>query len=145
MLNFETTTDIESPIYQDALALRHSVFVEEQKVSPTIEIDEKESSCIHVVRYDQKKQPVATARLYPLNKQTYKLQRVAVLERERGNNYGKEIMTFIEELAKSEGATEIILGAQNHALAFYEKLGYEKCSDQYVEADILHYDMKKNI
>ncbi|WP_062532514.1 GNAT family N-acetyltransferase [Jeotgalibaca dankookensis] len=143
MLTFELSTDIESTIYQDALALRHSVFVDEQNVSLAIEIDEKESSCIHVVGYDQRKRPLVTARLYPLNAQTFKLQRVAVLLRERGNNYGKEIMAFMEAKAKQLGATEMVLGAQVHALPFYEKLDYQICSEQYEEAGIFHYDMKK--
>ena len=78
MLRFERTTDIESALYRDALDIRLNVFVNEQNVSPAIEIDEKESSCIHVVGYDHNHNPVATARLFPLDKENYKVQRVAV-------------------------------------------------------------------
>lgn len=143
MLQFHQTTDIESPIYRDALEIRMNVFVNEQKVSPAIEIDEKESSCIHVVGYDENNNPVATARLFPLDKENYKLQRVAVLQSERGKQSGKKLMEEMERIAKGAGAKRIVLGAQNHALPFYEKLGYVICSEEYEEAGILHHDVDK--
>lgn len=145
MLQFQQTTDIESPIYRDALDIRLKVFVNEQNVSPSIEIDEKESSCIHVVGYDESDKPIATARLFPLDKENYKLQRVAVLQSERGKNTGKTLMEEMERIAREAGAHRLVLGAQNHALPFYKKLGYVICSDEYEEADILHHDVEKMI
>lgn len=145
MLRFEQTTDIESPIYRDALEIRLNVFVNEQNVSPAIEIDEKESSCIHVVGYDENNNPVATARLFPLDKKNYKVQRVAVLLTERGKQLGKLLMEEMEVIAREDGAKRIILGAQNQALSFYEKLGYTIFGEEYEEAGILHHDVEKRI
>lgn len=145
MLRFEQTTDIESPIYRDALEIRLNVFVNEQNVSPAIEIDEKESSCIHVVGYDENNNPVATARLFPLDKKNYKVQRVAVLLTERGKQLGKLLMEEMEAIAREDRAKRIILGAQNQALSFYEKLGYTIFGEEYEEAGILHHDVEKRI
>lgn len=143
MLRFEQTTDIESPIYRDALEIRLSVFVNEQNVSPAIEIDEKESSCIHVVGYDENNNPIATARLFPLDKENYKIQRVAVLQSERGKQLGKLLMEKMEAIAYKNGAKRVVLGAQNQALSFYEKIGYHIFGDEYEEAGILHHDVEK--
>lgn len=145
MLRFERTTDIESPIYRDALEIRFTVFVNEQNVSPAIEIDEKESSCIHVVGYDHNHNPIATARLFPLDKENYKVQRVAVLLSERGKQLGNLLMNEMETIARENGAKRIILGAQNQALPFYEKIGYTVFGDEYEEAGILHHDVEKII
>ncbi|WP_373712125.1 GNAT family N-acetyltransferase [Jeotgalibaca porci] len=145
MLRFERTTDIESPIYRDALEIRLTVFVNEQNVSPAIEIDEKESSCIHVVGYDHNHNPIATARLFPLDKENYKVQRVAVLLSERGKQLGNLLMNEMETIARENGAKRIILGAQNQALPFYKKIGYTVFGDEYEEAGILHHDVEKMI
>lgn len=145
MLRFERTTDIESPIYRDALEIRLTVFVNEQNVSPAIEIDEKESSCIHVVGYDHNHNPIATARLFPLDKENYKVQRVAVLLSERGKQLGNLLMNEMETIARENGAQRIILGAQNQALPFYKKIGYTVFGDEYEEAGILHHDVEKMI
>lgn len=145
MLRFERTTDIESPIYRDALEIRLTVFVNEQNVSPAIEIDEKESSCIHVVGYDHNHNPIATARLFPLDKENYKVQRVAVLLSERGKQLGNLLMNEMETIARENGAKRIILGAQNQALPFYKKIGYTVFGDEYEEAGILHHDVEKII
>ena len=46
------TRDTLSPVYLDALKIRHLVFVEGQGVPLRIEIDENEALCIHFVLYD---------------------------------------------------------------------------------------------
>lgn len=145
MLTFMQTADIESPIYRDALELRLQVFVNEQHVSPAIEVDEKESSCLHVVGYDEKRTPVATARLYPLSAEDYKIQRVAVMKTERGKHYGQQLMKEVERIAHEAGAKRLVLGAQNQALPFYEKMGFKVFSEEYEEAGILHHDVEKMI
>ncbi|HJB24164.1 MAG TPA: GNAT family N-acetyltransferase [Candidatus Jeotgalibaca pullicola] len=142
MLLFKNTMTISSPIYEDSLQIRRIVFIEEQNVSPDIEIDDKEERCIHVVGY-KKEKAVVTARLLPLETNQYKVQRVAVLKKERGKHYGKYLMLELERIAREKDAASIVLGAQNHALPFYDRLGYTINSEEYSEAGILHHDMIK--
>lgn len=145
MLYFEQTTDVMSSIYEDSLFIRRNVFINEQNVAPSIEIDEKEKLCFHIVAYDENGHPIATARLYPIDQENIKIQRVAVLKSERGKNIGKLLMEEVERNARHIGAKRVFLGAQYHALPFYQKLGYTIFGTEYEEAGILHQDVEKKI
>lgn len=144
-LPIKITNDINSDIYQDALSLRRSVFIEEQKVEEALEIDEYEKDCWHIVLYNTEKKPIATARILLQDDSVVKIQRVAVIKDVRGQNIGEVIMGATEEKAKDLGAKIAKLGAQTHAIGFYEKLGYEICSDLYIEAGIEHKNMQKSL
>lgn len=137
------TSDITDSIYQDALKIRMTVFVEEQAVPHELEIEDEEI-CVHCVLYTEEG-PQATVRLYPLSDGRMKIQRVAVLKSARRKGYGQDIMTYSEELASSLGAKEIILGAQLQAIPFYESMGYVAHGETYLDADIEHKDMSKSI
>lgn len=145
MLSYKHTTDLTSPVYQDGLQIRKVVFIEEQAVPPEIEIDDLEADCIHIVGYDEEGIPQATARLYPLAAGKYKVQRVAVRKEGRSKGYGRELMLEVERMARSLGAHSLKLGAQNHALPFYEKLGYHIISGEYEDAGIPHHDVTKEL
>lgn len=144
MLTFDYTDDTQSPIYKDSLQIRRTVFISEQHVDPKIEIDEKEDLCVHVVAYLDSGKAIATARLYPLSPTTFKIQRVAVLKEERGKHYGEQLMKQIELIAREKKVTTLALGAQNHALPFYKRLGFYVVGEEYEEAGILHHDMEKS-
>lgn len=139
------TDNIDDEIYAQALALRREVFVQEQKVSEDREIDspEIEARCRHLVLQDEHGQALATARFYLTEHHVAKIQRVAVSKSARGTGAGKAIMLATEAHARQQGATKVILGAQVHALAFYQNLGYEICSEAYSDAGIEHKDMQK--
>lgn len=136
------TTDTTSNTYKDALNIRYDVFVTEQGVSEDEEIDELENQTEHVVLYVND-EPVATARLYAIGEQTYKVQRVAVQEQVRGIGYGAVVMTESEKRVHELGGRKITLGAQNTAIPFYEKLAYTIEGDEFMDAGIPHHRMIK--
>ncbi|NEW62088.1 GNAT family N-acetyltransferase [Granulicatella sp. zg-ZJ] len=139
---FYWTQDINSLIYQHGLIIRQDVFIKEQQVPEELEIDEYESLCHYVVLYKDD-QPVATARLLPKTDVLAKVQRVAVVKTARGAHLGEKLMLEVERYAKILGFRTLTLGAQVHAIPFYEKLGYVIDSDEYDDAGIMHKDMKK--
>lgn len=139
-----TTQNIQSQTYQDALSLRQEVFIHEQKVPENREIDEYESQTTHLVLYHADGTPLATARIL-INDSTAKIQRVAVIKRMRSKGLGQIIMQAAEQEAKKRGAITAIVGAQEQALTFYEKIGYHICSESYLDAGIVHKDMKKSL
>lgn len=142
-MNIKQTTDIHSTTYQDALTIRQDVFVKEQNIPLAIEIDQ-ETECLHFVLYDNN-QPQGTVRLLDKGNNVFKIQRMAVLKKARKEGYAKELLLFAEKSAKGNGATKIILGAQESAVGFYESIGYTIESDAYFEAGIKHFDMSKKI
>lgn len=144
-MNFEWTTDIDSPIYKDSLALRKKVFVEEQKVPMELEVDELESQTTHVVGYNHQ-QAIATARIYEKTPHTYKIQRVAVDYGLRGQKVGMQLMQEVERYVISLSGNAMILEAQDYAIPFYEKLGFTITDPNgFMDAGIPHHAMAKQL
>ena len=138
------TNDLHSTIYHDAKDIRLNVFVKEQNIPKSIEIADEELA-IHCVLYDENRKPLGTVRLIPIDKTTMAVQRMAVDKEARGKGVGKQLMTYIEDVAKQYNVSTLILGAQLHAVDFYRSLGYESFGDTYREATIEHQHMKKTI
>jgi predicted GNAT family N-acyltransferase len=129
---------------EQAFDIRRKVFVEEQQVPIHIEMDEYDDSAIHFVGY-QIVQPIAAGRIRELESGLGKVERVCVLSEYRGQQIGVMMMNEMEEYARAHGIFRLKLNAQTHALAFYEKLGYEITSDEFMDAGIPHKSMEKVI
>ncbi len=138
------TKDTMSEIYLDAVRIRQKVFVQEQGVPASLEIDKNEAYSVHFVLYIDKK-PAATVRLLPLDDQTFKLQRMAVLKEYRGKKLGAAIIAEAETFARQQKFTKIELGAQLSAEKFYQKLGYTAYGEIFQDAEIDHVHMKKEL
>ncbi len=137
------TGDTLSPIYLDAVKIRHEVFVKEQGVPLTAEIDQDEANCVHFVAYEEKT-PLGTCRLLP-EKNGMHLQRMAVLKPYRNQHLGKEILLEVERFSKEQHWKKITLHAQISAIPFYEKLGFQTLGEPFLEAGIDHKLMEKNL
>ncbi|KGQ70463.1 hypothetical protein A1D23_01330 [Chelonobacter oris] len=139
------TNSLQDPVYLDGLQIRKTVFVEEQGFSMEIEIDEFEDKCEYLTLYSAQNQPLATARIYPYAGGVYKLQRIAVLKSQRGKKLGERLMTEMERRAAAYGATDLILGAQDSAIPFYQKCGYRVYGEGYDEEGVSHHNMQKTL
>ncbi|HDJ2918344.1 TPA: GNAT family N-acetyltransferase, partial [Staphylococcus aureus] len=108
------------------------------------EIDEYESESIHLIGYDNE-QPVATARIRPINETTVKIERVAVIKSHRGQGIGRMLMQAVESLAKDEGFYVATMNAQCHAIPFYESLNFKMRGNIFLEEGIEHIEMTKKL
>ena len=123
------------------LRVRRIVFIEEQGVSEDEEIDGRDPESTHVLVRDGAT-PIAAARVRILD-DVAKIERVCVLTAHRGNGLGAQVMKFIlTEVAADPKVKKARLGAQIHALAFYQKLGFVPFGDTYLDAGIPHRDME---
>ncbi|MDE3237971.1 MAG: GNAT family N-acetyltransferase [Paracoccaceae bacterium] len=121
-------------------ALRRVVFIEEQGVPEADELDDKDGEAIHLLATDAGR-PVGTARLLLMGK-TGKIGRVCVLKEMRGTGLGAALIrAAVDRLRQIEGIATVKLGAQVHALGFYEKLGFTAFGPVYDDAGIPHQDM----
>lgn len=143
-MEIKTTDSLHSKIYHDNLNLRRKVFVEEQHVPENLEIDEFEPISTYFTGYLENT-PVVTARIFPTKDNGWHIQRVATKKEYRKKGLAKELLEYIENLAKSQSINYLILGAQDQAQEFYLKLGFKVSSEQYLDAGIAHHNMKKNI
>jgi len=68
--------------------------------------------------------------------------RMAVLKEWRGKGVGSAILKSAIAINQQQDKRNIRLSAQMHAVHFYEKFGFVKCSPPYLEANIWHVDMR---
>lgn len=123
-------------------AIRRAVFIEEQAVPEALEIDGLDGQAIHLLATVDGR-PVGTARLLPKG-EIGKIGRVAVLADQRGTGLGAALIrAALEELRAVPGITTAKLGAQTHALGFYERLGFTAFGPVYDDAGIPHRDMTR--
>ena len=91
------------------------------------------------------KNDVGTIRcLYTENK-NIQIQRFCFLKEYRGLGFGRIVMEYIEDYYKNRGISGIELDSKYEVYGFYEKCGYEKVSEVFIEANIEHIKMRKRI
>jgi predicted GNAT family N-acyltransferase len=120
-------------------SVRRAVFVEEQYVPESIELDGRDPDCHHVLACDKSGAPVGTARL----DLSGRIGRMAVLRDYRGLGVGREMLAAIMDCGRANGITDFHLSSQVSAVGFYEKMGFKSSGDEFEEAGIQHINMKQ--
>ena len=139
MTRIEETRDIAT-----CQALRRAVFIEEQGVAEALEVDGRDEGAIHLLATVDGR-PAGTARLL-VTGATGKIGRVCVLPAHRGTGLGRALIrAALDRLAQEPGVQMALLGAQTHALGFYEALGFVARGPVYDDAGIPHRDMTRPV
>lgn len=135
----QTPTDREA-----CFDIRMEVFVREQAVPPELELDEYDETATHFLLRGEDGTPQATARL--VNKGgTAKIGRVAVVQKERGKGIGLTLMQAVLDEARRQGFEEAVLDSQTYAIPFYERLGFVAEGDEFDDAGIPHFTMRRQL
>ncbi len=135
---------VESPEgFDQCFRIRTIVFVEEQEVPLELEMDEYDAVATHFLLRDGET-PLATARLVDKHGLA-KIGRVAVLKEARGRGLGLLLMQAVIEEAKHRGFTESVLDAQTYAVPFYARLGYVAEGEEFDDAGIPHFLMRRKL
>lgn len=121
-----------------ASAIRLSVFVNEQGVPLSIELDHHDANSVHALAVDHQGVAVATGRLLP----DAHIGRMAVLPTYRSQGVGSKILIALVNEARRQGHASVVLSAQQHACAFYEAHGFVSEGHPYVDAGIDHILMR---
>ena len=130
------TTDIDA-----CLSLRLEVFVREQMVPMDEELDDLDTVSTHFLAHTKGGQNIGTARVYEQG-HIGKIGRVCVAKSHRGTGLGKRLIeTCLNDLRTRPHITQAKLGAQNHAISFYENLGFRVIGGEYMDGGIPHHDM----
>jgi len=136
----------------DALSVRRAVFIAEQGVLESEEIDaydgdpEHVTDAVHVVAYlDQRAMPtgrqaVATGRLLldASAGENVHIGRIAVLREQRRRGVGRAVMVALQGEARRRGHRAVTVAAQLQAIPFYASLGYVAYGDVFLDARIEH-------
>lgn len=126
--------------------IRETVFVKELNVPINIETDRDDcfnGPCDHfLIRMDD--HDMGAIRIKKEKLQII-IQRFCLLKNYRQQGYGREVLTFIESYYKKQGYYRIVLDSKYRVCQFYEKCGYHKISDVFIEAGIEHIKMEKEL
>ncbi len=125
----------------EILYVRTSVFVVEQACAYQ-EIDKYDKEAIHIY-IKENDQIVAYARVLPEGTVFDEPSIGRVLTTVRRKGYGTQIVKEAICVAQDEfDATHIRIEAQVYAKPFYENLGFEQCSEKFLEDGIPHIEME---
>lgn len=131
-------------LYQ-ILMLRQAVFVVEQNC-PYLDADNTDSDAEHLFACDDNGQIKAYARLFTANQHSCysRIGRVLTDPSVRRTGLGRELMArAIEHLRHQAPDASIQVGAQVYLTEFYQSLGFNSISDEYLEDGIPHIDMER--
>lgn len=128
---------------EDAFRVRIAVFVQEQGIPRSEELDEHDATAVHCVAYDGG-EPVGAGRLLLMDGYA-KIGRMAVLPSHRGRGLGRAVLDALEAEGAMRGVSHITLSAQLTARGFYERAGYAAAGDVYDEVGIPHVAMEKEL
>jgi ElaA protein len=121
-------------------ALRRTVFIHEQGVPETDEVDDRDDDAIHLLLTEDGL-PLGSARLL-IGDGYVKIGRVCVLGSARGRGFGAALIQQAVAVARMiPGVSLVKLGAQTHATGFYAALGFAPIGPEFMDAGIAHQEM----
>jgi predicted GNAT family N-acyltransferase len=126
---------------KELFAIRFRVFCDEQGCAPEAEDDGKDAEAMHVLA-SQDGIPVGTGRLLP---KLGKVTRIAVLASARHLGIGSVILEHLVALAEEQGIRYLYLHGQTQAIPFYEANGFAAVGPEFMEEDIPHRKMERNL
>ena len=147
MKNIEIYEVADKDTLERCLEMRDKVFSVEKGVPKEIEVDKFDclnESCSHfLIRYQN--EDAGTIRCLSISNDTVKIQRFCFLKEYRGLGLGKSVIAYMENYYKKQGFATMEMDAKYEVCGFYEKCGYKKVSDIFIEANIKHIKMMKEL
>ena len=122
------------------LLVRAIVFMEEQQVSCTEEMDGLDQDALQILG-EIGGEPVATARIRFFG-DCAKLERLAIRKAWRGQGKGERLLEFMLAAARARGYRKFKLHGQERLRTFYEKHGFRAEGEAFLEAGIPHLLMR---
>ena len=135
----ETERELEA-----AIGVRFRVFVAEQSVPAEEELDQADATATHAIALYQQR-VVGTGRLLKKDPETAVIGRMAVDLEWRRQGVGGLILEHLEEAARSLGMKRSVLNAQEYVKGFYASHGYVEHGEVFLEVQIPHIEMRKEL
>lgn len=130
--------------YKQMIDLRYQILRKPLGLSFTQQEMEEEKNNIHIGCFDDERLE-GCCMLVPLDNSMIQLRQMAVLSGLQGKGIGKVLMQFAENISRDQGYKKIIMHARKTAVGFYEKSGYTKTGDEFLEVTIPHFVMEKSL
>lgn len=130
--------------YYKTVALRNQILRQPLGMSLHPEELEKEKNDLHIAAFDED-ELLGCCVLTPVSEHTLRLRQMAVNGDMQMKGIGASIISFAENLARDKGYQSIIMHARNTATGFYEKFGYKRVGQEFMEVNLPHYVMEKKL
>lgn len=138
----ETEEELEA-----AINVRMRVFVVEQQIPAEEELDDADATATHAVAFSDGR-VIGTGRMLLVEgdaEGTCRVGRMAVDQEWRRHGVGGLILQCLEDAARAQGMTHCLLHAQEYVKSFYARHGYREQGDVFLEVDIPHVEMVKEL
>jgi predicted GNAT family N-acyltransferase len=130
--------------YKQVLQLRDEILRKPLGLHFSPEELEKEKEHMHMAAYEDD-QILGCCMLVKEGEDTVRLRQMAVVNDVQGKGIGRALMQFAENLARDRGFKRITMHARKNAVGFYERMGYKKQGDEFMEITIPHIVMEKEL
>ena len=115
------------------------------KQPETSELDELENQCFHIMAVENTK-VIAVGRLQFNSDTEAQIRYMGVEQSHERQGIGRLLINTMEQHAKGNDCTQIVLDAREPAIGFYKKSGYNTVEKTYLLFDeIQHYRMSKEL
>ncbi len=131
-----------SPDYEHTLSLRKRILRDPLRLEWSEEEKAWEARERHFVLREEGR-VIACVVARDLGENVFKLRQMAVEPKRQKAGLGRVLLERVEGLLIGEGVTGFELNARDLAVGFYEKLGYQRVGDEFVEVSIPHWKMEK--
>jgi YbgC/YbaW family acyl-CoA thioester hydrolase len=124
-----------------AAPIRHAVFTQEQGIDTALDDDGADASALHAVAFNRFGVALGTGRLVAAAPGVSKIGRMAVIAPLRGSTVGRQLLDALAQAARTRGDRELMLHAQDSAVGFYLRHGWQPRGPAFEEAGIEHQEM----
>lgn len=136
--------DHGSPEYREMTRLREQIL--RRPLGLTLDSEELETERLHVhIGAFEEDSLLGCCMLVREDDRTVRLRQMAVSDDIQRKGIGKALMNFAENIARDQGYRNLIMHARQHAIGFYEKMGYRVTSTEFTEVTIPHVVMEKSL
>jgi len=145
-MTVEVFTPQDRARMDEAIALRIAVFVHEQSIPEAEEIDAHDApdaEALLVLVRDRDGAIAATGRFYDAGERVAQIGRMAVRRDVRAAGLGRMMLERLIDEARTRGFKRAVLSAQNHAIGFYAKLGFQPFGATLLDGGIVHQPMER--
>ena len=143
-MNFFAKTFAELSVDElyEIIKSRQQIFLLEQNIVCQ-DLDYKDKESLHCFFWENGRVS-AYLRAFKTGDNTVTVGRVLTIYHRKG--VGTRLMQMgVEAIKKHYGCKKIVLHSQKQAQVFYEKIGFEAISDEYLEEGIPHITMEKQL
>lgn len=137
------TVTHNDPRFEMVADIRRRVFIEEQNVPSAEEWDAIDSLATHLVLL-RGGEALGTLRFSP-DEGWLHIGRMAILPAHRGQGLGKALMEKCLGQGRRLGFARAYVNAQTDKCGFYEKMGYGRVGDEFMDAGIPHCRMEMDL